>query len=177
MKNVRTQERLAHGGLFPSRGQASAPGRGCSWLSWQPCWRWRRPRRTAECAKRTASASRWRSVAETRPSSPPSAWAGARPRYVAFIPSGGGSLRTGRGRLWLNARCPRQAPVYSSHQPPPDQNTCNGDWSYEVTHIDGCPEAVTYPVARDCKCQVCNPEEPSMHCGYHPVYNPSCPSM
>ncbi|NP_001254560.1 follicle stimulating hormone beta subunit precursor [Gasterosteus aculeatus] len=73
--------------------------------------------------------------------------------------------------------CETKAPVYSSHQPPPDQNTCNGDWSYEVTHIDGCPEAVTYPVARDCKCQVCNPEEPSMHCGYHPVYNPSCPSM
>ncbi|XP_010781038.1 gonadotropin subunit beta-1-like [Notothenia coriiceps] len=35
------------------------------------------------------------------------------------------------------------------------QETCNGDWSYEVTHIDGCAEPVSYPVASKCYCKGC----------------------
>ncbi|KAM8894441.1 gonadotropin subunit beta-1-like isoform 2-T2 [Spinachia spinachia] len=66
--------------------------------------------------------------------------------------------------------------VYISWRPPPEQETCNGVWSYEVTHIDGCPEAVTYPVARACDCQVCNPEA-NTHCGFYSGNKPSCASV
>uniref|UniRef100_A0A672JHU6 Glycoprotein hormone subunit beta domain-containing protein n=1 Tax=Salarias fasciatus TaxID=181472 RepID=A0A672JHU6_SALFA len=37
------------------------------------------------------------------------------------------------------------------------QEICNGDWSDEVTYIEGCPVGVTYPVARNCRCTLCNP--------------------
>ncbi|KAM8763405.1 follitropin subunit beta [Acanthopagrus schlegelii] len=53
-------------------------------------------------------------------------------------------------------QCYHEDPVYLSHHDWAEQRTCNGDWSYEVKHIDGCPLAVTYPVARNCECTVCN---------------------
>ncbi|KAL6113562.1 uncharacterized protein ACO6RY_11810 [Pungitius sinensis] len=75
-----------------------------------------------------------------------------------------------------SGQCNTKEDVYISWRPPPEQKTCNGVWSYEVTHIDGCPEAVTYPVARDCGCQVCNPEA-NTHCGFYAGNKPSCPSV
>ncbi|KAL3065833.1 hypothetical protein OYC64_015884 [Pagothenia borchgrevinki] len=41
------------------------------------------------------------------------------------------------------------------------QKTCNGDWSYKVTHIDGCAEPVSYPVASNCNCKMCDGENTS----------------
>uniref|UniRef100_A0A8C2WCD5 Glycoprotein hormone subunit beta domain-containing protein n=1 Tax=Cyclopterus lumpus TaxID=8103 RepID=A0A8C2WCD5_CYCLU len=40
-----------------------------------------------------------------------------------------------------------------------EQETCLGVWVYEVKHIDGCPEGVTYPVAKNCTCGVCDPNK------------------
>ena len=37
----------------------------------------------------------------------------------------------------------------------PQQMTCSGDWAYEVKHFEGCQDGVTYPVARSCKCSMC----------------------
>ncbi|CAL8378834.1 unnamed protein product [Arctogadus glacialis] len=37
----------------------------------------------------------------------------------------------------------------------PQQYTCSGDWDYEVKHFEGCLEGVLYPVARSCKCSLC----------------------
>ncbi|XP_075934816.1 gonadotropin subunit beta-1-like [Anarhichas minor] len=70
-------------------------------------------------------------------------------------------------------QCFRKDPVYISLARPTDQETCNGDWSYEVVHIDGCPEGVTYPVARNCKCTVCNRDE-NTYCGTFPGDVSSC---
>ncbi|XP_076012083.1 gonadotropin subunit beta-1-like [Genypterus blacodes] len=53
-----------------------------------------------------------------------------------------------------------------------EQKICNGDWSYEVKYIKGCPEAVTYPVARNCMCSRCDPG--STDCGRFPRNIPSC---
>ncbi|KAF7662023.1 hypothetical protein LDENG_00249080 [Lucifuga dentata] len=55
------------------------------------------------------------------------------------------------------------------------QKICNGDWSYEVKYIKGCPVGVTYPVARNCMCTMCDPT--STHCGRFPVNIPSCLSF
>ncbi|XP_017269697.1 follitropin subunit beta [Kryptolebias marmoratus] len=60
-------------------------------------------------------------------------------------------------------RCYQEDPIYDNHVDPPEQHICNGDWSYEVKHIDGCPVGVTYPVARSCHCTTCNTE--STDCG------------
>lgn len=37
-----------------------------------------------------------------------------------------------------------------------EQTVCNGDWTYEVKHIEGCPVGVSYPVATSCQCAPCN---------------------
>uniref|UniRef100_A0A4W6ES21 Glycoprotein hormone subunit beta domain-containing protein n=1 Tax=Lates calcarifer TaxID=8187 RepID=A0A4W6ES21_LATCA len=57
-------------------------------------------------------------------------------------------------------------PVYIGHDDWAEQRVCNGDWSYEVTHIKGCPVGVTYPVARNCECTVCNAG--NTYCGRFP---------
>ncbi|XP_029984533.1 follitropin subunit beta [Sphaeramia orbicularis] len=53
-------------------------------------------------------------------------------------------------------QCFHKDPVYIGLHDWPEQKTCNGDWSYEVKHIRGCPIGVTYPVARSCQCSACN---------------------
>nr|ANJ46815.1 follicle stimulating hormone beta subunit [Rachycentron canadum] len=72
-------------------------------------------------------------------------------------------------------QCYHEDPVYISDYDWTEQRTCNGDWSYEVKHIPGCPVGVTYPVARNCKCAVCNKEH--MFCGRFLEDIPSCPSF
>ncbi|XP_042274126.1 gonadotropin subunit beta-1 isoform X1 [Thunnus maccoyii] len=69
-------------------------------------------------------------------------------------------------------QCYLEDPVYISHD---EQKICNGDWSYEVKHIEGCPVGVTYPVARNCECTTCNTG--NTYCGRLPGYVPSCPSF
>ncbi|KAM9861246.1 follitropin subunit beta [Aulostomus maculatus] len=69
-------------------------------------------------------------------------------------------------------QCYHEDPVYISHDDWAKQETCNGDWTYEVKHIQGCPEGVTYPVARSCKCAACNTG--NTYCGRFPGYTPSC---
>ncbi|TNN44506.1 Gonadotropin subunit beta-1 [Liparis tanakae] len=49
--------------------------------------------------------------------------------------------------------------VYVSDTQTYEQETCMGVWAYEVKHIDGCPEGVTYPVAKNCNCDVCDPNK------------------
>nr|AGS55583.1 follicle-stimulating hormone beta subunit [Anoplopoma fimbria] len=73
-------------------------------------------------------------------------------------------------------QCFNRDPVYTSPQHRHEYDTCNGDWSYEVKHIDGCPDGVTYPVARNCKCNVCNPNE-STDCEGFPGDVSSCLSF
>ncbi|XP_069021734.1 gonadotropin subunit beta-1-like [Embiotoca jacksoni] len=68
--------------------------------------------------------------------------------------------------------CYNEDPVYISHHEWPEQKICNGDWSEEVKFIEGCPEAVKYPVARNCNCIACNTEK--MHCGRDPAHIPNC---
>ncbi|XP_073320838.1 gonadotropin subunit beta-1-like [Pagrus major] len=70
-------------------------------------------------------------------------------------------------------QCYNEDPVYISHHDWAEQRTCNGDWSYEVKHIDGCPVAITYPVARSCECTVC--DTGNMDCGRFPGNIPKCP--
>ncbi|XP_069383195.1 follitropin subunit beta isoform X2 [Paralichthys olivaceus] len=69
-------------------------------------------------------------------------------------------------------QCYYEDPVYISETGPAKQRICNGDWSYEAKHINGCPVAVTYPVARHCHCTVCNPG--NTDCGRFPGDIPSC---
>ncbi|XP_068580405.1 gonadotropin subunit beta-1-like [Cebidichthys violaceus] len=73
-------------------------------------------------------------------------------------------------------QCPQKDSTYISLVHPTEQKTCNGDWSYEVMHIDGCPEGVTYPVARNCKCIACKTDE-NTYCGSFPGDVSSCPSF
>ncbi|XP_059210377.1 gonadotropin subunit beta-1-like [Centropristis striata] len=53
-------------------------------------------------------------------------------------------------------QCYNEDPVYIGNDDWPEQRTCNGDWTYEVKHIKGCPVGVTYPVARSCECTACD---------------------
>ncbi|XP_007569048.1 gonadotropin subunit beta-1 [Poecilia formosa] len=80
-------------------------------------------------------------------------------------------------KVWINTTiceglCCSQDPVYRSHLQAPVQKTCNGDWSYKVKHIKGCPGSITYPVATNCYCTTCNPED--TYCGRFPGHIPSC---
>lgn len=52
--------------------------------------------------------------------------------------------------------CGWQDPVYIDYHDWAEQTVCNGDWTYEVKHIEGCPVGVSYPVATNCKCAACN---------------------
>ncbi|XP_068428981.1 gonadotropin subunit beta-1-like [Clinocottus analis] len=56
-------------------------------------------------------------------------------------------------------QCENQDSVFISKINSPEQNMCIGDWDYEVKHINGCPEGVTYPVATKCDCKSCDPDE------------------
>ncbi|XP_034437100.1 follitropin subunit beta [Hippoglossus hippoglossus] len=69
-------------------------------------------------------------------------------------------------------QCYNKDPVYISKEGPDKQNSCNGDWSYEVKHINGCPVAVTYPVARHCHCSICNLDDTD--CSPFPGDIPGC---
>ncbi|KAK2853719.1 hypothetical protein Q5P01_006380 [Channa striata] len=69
-------------------------------------------------------------------------------------------------------QCYHEDPIYIGHHDWTEQKICNGDWSYEVKHIHGCPLAVTYPVARNCECTACNAG--NTHCGRFPGDIPSC---
>uniref|UniRef100_A0A3B3UQ06 Gonadotropin subunit beta-1-like n=2 Tax=Poecilia latipinna TaxID=48699 RepID=A0A3B3UQ06_9TELE len=80
-------------------------------------------------------------------------------------------------KVWINTTiceglCCSQDPVYRSHLQAPVQKTCNGDWSYKVKHIKGCPGSITYPVATNCYCTTCNTED--TYCGRFPGHIPSC---
>ncbi|XP_034039527.1 gonadotropin subunit beta-1-like [Thalassophryne amazonica] len=61
-------------------------------------------------------------------------------------------------------QCANEDPVYIGHDDWPRQTICNGDWSYEVTHIKGCLVAVSYPVARNCRCTGC--DTGNTYCGH-----------
>ncbi|XP_074478515.1 gonadotropin subunit beta-1-like [Sebastes fasciatus] len=52
-------------------------------------------------------------------------------------------------------QCHYEDPVYSRPHHLANQKICNGEWSYEVKRIEGCP-VFTYPVARTCDCVQCN---------------------
>nr|BBK03973.1 follicle stimulating hormone beta subunit [Takifugu rubripes] len=53
-------------------------------------------------------------------------------------------------------QCYHVDPVYINYHDWAEQTVCNGDWTYEVKHIEGCPVGVSYPVATNCKCAACN---------------------
>nr|AET99103.1 follicle stimulating hormone beta subunit precursor [Monopterus albus] len=53
-------------------------------------------------------------------------------------------------------KCYNEDPIFIFHDDWAEQKICNGDWSYEVKHINGCPVPVTYPVATNCECTACN---------------------
>ncbi|XP_068166454.1 gonadotropin subunit beta-1-like [Antennarius striatus] len=68
--------------------------------------------------------------------------------------------------------CYLEYPVYIGHGDRAEQSICNGEWSYEVKHIKGCPVSVTYPVAKHCSCTTCN--EGNTDCGRLLEDIPSC---
>ncbi|XP_028999362.1 gonadotropin subunit beta-1-like isoform X2 [Betta splendens] len=68
--------------------------------------------------------------------------------------------------------CYHEDPVYISHDDWAEQSVCSGEWAYEVKQLQGCPLAVTYPVARSCECSACNAA--NTHCGHFHGYVPSC---
>ncbi|AWP01221.1 Follicle-stimulating hormone beta subunit isoform 2 [Scophthalmus maximus] len=68
--------------------------------------------------------------------------------------------------------CHNQDPNYIGNGDMDEQKICNGDWSYEAKHINGCPVAARYPVASNCRCTTC--DEDSTYCGRTPRYMPSC---
>ncbi|KAM7424549.1 hypothetical protein PAMA_000750 [Pampus argenteus] len=75
-------------------------------------------------------------------------------------------------------QCYQEDPVYISpygREESEKEKSCNGDWSYEVKHIEGCPVGVTYPVARNCKCAVCNTG--NVYCGRFSGDTPNCLSF
>ncbi|XP_077419553.1 gonadotropin subunit beta-1-like [Vanacampus margaritifer] len=60
--------------------------------------------------------------------------------------------------------CYNEDPVYMSPGKRAEQKVCNDKWTtYEVKYISGCPEGVSYPVAKDCKCNSC--DEDNTDCG------------
>ncbi|XP_061830831.1 gonadotropin subunit beta-1 [Nerophis lumbriciformis] len=61
-------------------------------------------------------------------------------------------------------QCYNKDSVYEVPVDVSKQNVCNGDWSYEVKHFEGCPVAVTYPVAKNCACTTCNHDDTD--CGH-----------
>ncbi|XP_056268874.1 gonadotropin subunit beta-1-like [Pseudoliparis swirei] len=56
-------------------------------------------------------------------------------------------------------QCNNEDLVYISDTQTYEQEMCIGVWANEVKHIDGCPEGVTYPVAKNCNCEVCDPNK------------------
>jgi len=140
-----------------------APGAGCSWLSWQRCWRWQgRGPAAASAVGRLTSTSPWRAAAGPGPSSPPYARGSVTTRYLNAT-----HVHSHRFTCTLIQRpCVRTPPlpsrqdlVYISDTQTYEQEMCIGVWANEVKHIDGCPEGVTYPVAKNCNCEVCDPNK------------------
>nr|XP_043886704.1 gonadotropin subunit beta-1-like isoform X2 [Solea senegalensis]ABU95601.1 FSH-beta subunit precursor [Solea senegalensis]ABW81403.1 follicle stimulating hormone beta subunit [Solea senegalensis] len=72
-------------------------------------------------------------------------------------------------------QCYHEDPNYIHELGMDRQVICNGDWTYEVKRINGCPQAVTYPVATNCHCTSCNPD--NTHCGRFPGEIASCLSF
>ncbi|XP_074522166.1 gonadotropin subunit beta-1-like [Halichoeres trimaculatus] len=61
---------------------------------------------------------------------------------------------------------------YIGHDDMTAQVVCNGNWTYEVKEIPGCPVSITYPVATNCRCTACNSGD--THCGRYIGDSPSC---
>uniref|UniRef100_A0A8C9ZF01 Glycoprotein hormone subunit beta domain-containing protein n=1 Tax=Sander lucioperca TaxID=283035 RepID=A0A8C9ZF01_SANLU len=81
---------------------------------------------------------------------------------------------------WINTsiclgQCYHEDSPYISPTGREEQKVCNGDWSYEVMHIKGCPVGVRYPVVRNCRCTECNPE--NAYCGHFHGHVSSCVSF
>ncbi|XP_034536763.1 gonadotropin subunit beta-1-like [Notolabrus celidotus] len=72
-------------------------------------------------------------------------------------------------------QCYNRDPVYVGDDDWPEQKVCNGNWTYEVKQIPGCPVSITYPVATHCECTSCN--ERDTHCGSWFGDTPSCLSF
>nr|BAU22084.1 follicle-stimulating hormone beta subunit [Epinephelus akaara] len=72
-------------------------------------------------------------------------------------------------------QCYHKDPVYIGPDDWAEQKVCNGDWTYEVKHFQGCPVGVTYPVARNCKRTACNAG--NTYCGRFPGDISSCLSF
>lgn len=70
------------------------------------------------------------------------------------------------------SRCWRQDPVYMDYDDRPEQTVCNGEWTYKVKHIEGCPVGVSYPVATSCRCDRCNSRD--TYCGRFHGDIPGC---
>ncbi|XP_035991561.1 gonadotropin subunit beta-1 isoform X1 [Fundulus heteroclitus] len=68
--------------------------------------------------------------------------------------------------------CFSEDAVFESPDEAPEHRVCNGDWSYEVKHIQGCPESITYPVATNCYCSACNTKD--TYCTRLYAHIPSC---
>ncbi|XP_061565299.1 gonadotropin subunit beta-1-like [Cololabis saira] len=68
--------------------------------------------------------------------------------------------------------CYQEDSIFMNHGNQPQQNICNGDWTYEEKFIEGCPESFIYPVATNCGCTTCNTG--NTFCGRPPTILPSC---
>ncbi|XP_075874832.1 gonadotropin subunit beta-1-like [Nelusetta ayraudi] len=96
---------------------------------------------------------------------------GCRPTNISMFVESCGSTEQVFTTI-CEGQCYQKDPVYRGYGDLPEQRVCNGDWTIEVTHIKGCPVAVSYPVAKSCTCTTCNSQ--NSYCGRFHGEVPSC---
>ncbi|XP_056144296.1 gonadotropin subunit beta-1-like [Lampris incognitus] len=82
---------------------------------------------------------------------------GCRPTNISIVVERCGKNKTITTTICAG-QCFQKDPVYTGQDDRPRQNICNGEWSYEVTQIEDYPVGVTYPVARNRMCTICETE-------------------
>ncbi|CAN9506636.1 unnamed protein product [Ophioblennius macclurei] len=81
---------------------------------------------------------------------------GCHPRHLSISVTSCGLTKCVNTTI-CEGQCFQQDQNFVSPRVRVPQKICNGDWSNELTFIEGCPLGVTYPVARNCRCTLCNP--------------------
>nr|ACR08087.1 follicle stimulating hormone beta subunit [Amphiprion melanopus] len=96
---------------------------------------------------------------------------GCRPTNISIQVESCGSVESVFTTV-CSGQCYHEDPIYIGDDWA-EQQVCSGDWSYEVKHISGCPVAVTYPVAKSCRCSMC--DSGNTDCGRFDGDVPKCP--
>ncbi|XP_022054005.2 follitropin subunit beta [Acanthochromis polyacanthus] len=98
---------------------------------------------------------------------------GCRPTNISIPVESCGSVESVFTTV-CSGQCYHEDPIYIGDDDWPEQQVCGGDWSYEVKHFSGCPVPVSYPVAKSCRCSMC--DSGNTDCGRFDGDVPSCSS-